>query len=137
MKNTNSHILEKLGYVLVLLMALIQLFYAIYAYVDPVGFSILRGTPLLEGDRSDWVIIYASRTLFVSFIIGLLLYLRSYKILVWAALFGMIMPITDAILAYQDMAPNKVIIKHVVTSVYLLVTAFILYLVVRRKQSNI
>ena len=133
MQNSKNHMLEKVGFVLVLLMGLIQFFYALYAFIDPVGFSSLRGTPLIDVESSDWVIIYASRTLFIALIIGLLLYLRNYKVLAWAALFGSIMPITDAILAYQDMAADKVVFKHVATLIYLLFTFFILFLVIRRK----
>jgi hypothetical protein len=127
--------LEKIGYILVLLMALLQFTYAVYAYVDPSAFSIVRGTELFADGDSDWVKIYASRTLFVALIIGFLLYQRNYRILVWAALIGAVMPVTDALLAYQAQAPDKVVLKHVATVVYLLVTFVVLRLIVK-KQDN-
>jgi hypothetical protein len=126
--------LEKLGFVLVLLMALLQGGYAIYAYVDPAAFAILRGTELFAVGDSDWVRIYASRTLFVALIIGYLLYSRNYRILVWASLFGVVMPVADALLAYQAQAPDKVVLKHIATVVYLLVTFFVLQVVVKRQE---
>ena len=132
MKNYNTF--EKLGYVLVLLMAMIQGFYAIFAYVDPAAFATIRGTDLVVAGDADWVIIYASRTLFIALITGYLLHSRSYKILMWAALFGVVMPVADVLLAYQAQAPLKVVIKHLATIVYLLVTFFVLRVVVNKQQ---
>lgn len=133
MTQSKSRTLEIVGGVLVFLMALIQGVYAVYAYVDPAVFAVLRGTELFVASDADWVQIYASRTLFVALIIGFLLYLKNYKILVWAALFGTVMPITDAYLAYEAHAPDKVVYKHLATFVYLLVTFAVLKLVVRNE----
>ena len=128
--------LETLGFILVLLMVLLQGGYAIYAYIDPASFAILRGTELVVVGDGDWVKIYASRTLFVALIIGYLLFSRNYRILVWASLFGAVMPITDAILAYQAQAPDKVVLKHAVTVVYLLATSFVLQVIVRKQEGS-
>lgn len=133
MTQSKSRKLEIIGGVLVFLMALIQGVYAVYAYVDPAAFAVLRGTDLFVASDTDWVQIYASRTLFVALIIGFLLYLKSYRILVWAALFGTVMPITDAYLAYEANAPDAVVYKHLATFVYLLVTFAVLKLVVRNE----
>ena len=125
--------LERSGYILVLLMALLQGGYAVFAYFDPAAFSVFRGTELLDVGDSDWVKIYASRTLFVALIIGYLLYRRNYKVLAWASLFGAVMPVTDALLAYQAQAPDKVVFKHIATVIYLLVTFLVLQVIVRKK----
>ena len=125
--------LERSGYILVLLMALLQGGYAIFAYLDPTAFSIFRGTELFDVADSDWVKIYASRTLFVALIIGYLLYWRNYKVLAWAALFGAVMPVADALFAYQAQAPDKVVFKHIATVIYLLITFFVLQVIVRKK----
>ena len=117
-------------------MVLLQGGYAIYAYIDPASFAILRGTELVVVGDGDWVKIYASRTLFVALIIGYLLFSRNYRILVWASLFGAVMPITDAILAYQAQAPDKVVLKHAVTVVYLLATSFVLQVIVRKQEGS-
>lgn len=126
---------NKIGFMLVLLMALLQGFYAVFAYLDPAAFSNLRGTVLASTGDLDWVKIYASRTLFVSLIIGYLLYLRNYKILVWAALFGTVMPVTDGWLAYQAGASFDVVAKHVATVVYLIATFIVLQTVVKRENA--
>lgn len=125
--------LERTGYILVLLMALLQGGYAIFAYLDPAAFSVFRGTELFVFGDSDWVKIYASRTLFVALIIGYLLYIRNYKVLAWASLFGAAMPVTDALLAYQAQAPDKVVFKHIATVIYLLVTFIVLQVIVRKQ----
>lgn len=125
MTNNNSKI-EKVGFVLVLLMILLQGVYGTFALIDPVTFSSVRGTELFSNMDADWIKIYGSRTLFITLILGYLLYSRNYAILMWAALFGIVMPITDGLLAYEAQAPFKVVAKHIVTVVYLLITFFVL-----------
>jgi Domain of unknown function (DUF4267) len=126
MSGTTRSPLEKTGIVLVSTMALLQTVYALYAFFDPSAFALLRGTSLLFSGDADWVRIYASRTLFIALIIGYLLYQRHYGVLAWAALFGTVMPITDALLAYQAHAAEIVVYKHIATLVYLLLTVFVL-----------
>lgn len=126
---------KNLGFVLVFLMVLLQGFYAVYAYIDPASFSVLRGTELVVDGDADWVGIYASRTLFIALIVGYLLYLRSYEVLKWLSVFGMVMPITDAALAYQANASMSIVMKHVATVVYLLVTFWVLRNAVREKET--
>jgi hypothetical protein len=126
MPDRTSSTLEKTGWVLVFLMAALQLVYAVYAYVDPAAFSATRGTALFDPGDSDWVRIYASRTLFVALIVGYLLVARQFRILAYASLFGMVMPVTDALLAWQAAAPTAVVLKHVATAVFLATTFFVL-----------
>jgi len=135
MTESKSNILENAARTLVFLMAALQGAYAIFAFIDPIAFSVVRGTDLANVVDADWVQIYASRTLFVSLIIGFLLYLKHYKILVWAALFGTVMPITDAYLAIEAHAENKVVYKHIATVIYLLITSFLLNRVVKANDS--
>jgi len=123
--NKNTKI-EKTGFLLVLIMVLLQGFYGIFAYLDPSVFSTIRGTELFSEQDADWVIIYGSRTLFMTLFLGYLLYSRNYKVLMWGALIGVVMPLTDAYLAYVAQAPLKVILKHVATIVYLLVSYIVL-----------
>lgn len=120
--------------IMVLLMAGIQAFYGVFAFVDPVTFSGLRGTALLSELDADWVVIYGSRTLFVALIISWLLLKREYKLLMWAAIFGTVMPLTDAWLAFQAGASNAVISKHLATFIYLLLTFFLLKRVTQKVQ---
>jgi hypothetical protein len=134
MSESKHKALEGTGYVLIVLMVLLQGIYAIYAYLDPASFAILRGTDLVVAGDTDWVKVYASRTLFVSLIIGYLLYIKNYKVLMWASLFGAVMPITDAFLAFEANAENKVVYKHLATLIYLLLTFFVLSLVVKNRE---
>ena len=117
---------RKTGVVLVLIMTLIQAFYAIFSFVDPAAFAVVRGTELFSPVDSDWVKIYGSRTLFITLLLGYLLYIRNYSVLMWCALLGTVMPITDGFLAYQAQAPFQVVAKHIATIVFLLVTYFVL-----------
>jgi len=123
--------LEKVAGILVFLMILLQGTYGIFAYLDPIAFSNVRGTELYTAMDADWIVIYGSRTLFITFILGYLLYVRNYLILMWCALFGLVMPVTDGILAYEAEAQFKVVVKHVATVLYLLVTYFVLKKVYR------
>lgn len=135
MEKNESKALRTAGMILVLLMAGLQLAYALYAFADPAGFSLIRGTELIAADDSDWIRIYASRTLFIALIIGYLLYRKHFKILAVTSLLGTVMPVTDAWLAYQASAGDKVIFKHVATAFFLVITFAILRSVVRRGQS--
>ncbi len=125
--------LEKIGFVLVSLMVLLQGFYGVFAYIDPTLFSSVRGTELFSSMDADWVAIYGSRTVFITLILGYLLYTRNYTVLMWGALFGTVMPITDGVLAYEARAPFEVVVKHLATIVYLLIVFFVLKKVVAVK----
>ena len=127
---------QNIGIALVLIMMLIQGFYAIFSYSNPEAFAALRGTKLFSTMDSDWVKIYGSRTLFITLVLGYLLYIRNYSVLMWCALFGTVMPITDGILAYEAQAPFKVVVKHIATTVFLLLTFFFLKVAVSTKSNK-
>ena len=135
MGKNGSNALRTTGMILVFLMAALQLAYALYAFADPAGFSLLRGTGLFAAGDADWVRIYASRTLFIALIIGYLLYHRHFRILAAASLLGTVMPAADAWLAYQASAGNPVVLKHVATALFLLVTFAVLRSVVRADEA--
>jgi Domain of unknown function (DUF4267) len=128
-----SKALRTTGMVLVFLMAGLQLTYALYAFADPSAFSLIRGTELFAVGDSDWIRIYASRTLFIALIIGYLLYRRHLKILAVASLIGTVMPVADAWLAYQASAGEQVVLKHVATALFLIITFAILRSVARQR----
>lgn len=124
---------NKVAIILVSIMTLIQGFYAIFSYIDPSAFAIVRGTELFSPMDTDWVKIYGSRTLFIALILGYLLYVRNYSVLMWCALFGMVMPITDGFLAYEAQAPFKVVFKHIATLAFLIVTLIVLKVAISKK----
>src|SRR5688572_6155655 len=124
---------NKVALFLVLVMAAIQGFYAVFSYINPASFAVLRGTELFSPMDSDWVRIYGSRTLFITLVLGYLLYVRNYSVLMWCALFGTVMPITDGFLAYEASAPFKIVFKHIATLVFLLATFGLLKVALRNK----
>ncbi|MGJ8670857.1 MAG: DUF4267 domain-containing protein, partial [Oceanococcus sp.] len=83
---------------------------------------------------ADWVKIYASRTMFIALIIGYLLYAKQYKALAFASIIGVVMPATDAWLAMQAQAADKVVFKHVATAIFLVVTFFVLKAVIKHRD---
>lgn len=122
---------RRFGFTLVVIMALIQGFYAVFSYFDPVTFSVLRGTELFSPADSDWIKIYGSRTLFIALLLGYLLSVRNYSVLMWCALLGTVMPITDAVLAYDAQASFTVVAKHIATIIFLLLTFVVLKLAIK------
>jgi len=114
-------------------MILLQGFYGVMSIIEPAAFSGLRGTELFSSMDVDWVRVYGSRTIFITLIFGYLLYARNYVVLMWGALFAVVMPITDGVLAYEAQAPFTVVAKHIATVVYLLVIFFLLKKVVAKK----
>lgn len=122
----NKNKYQTIGFVLVILMILLQGFYGIFAYIDASAFSNVRGTELFNLLDADWVKIYGSRTIFIALVLAYLLWTKHYQALMWCAAFGTVMPITDAALALEAGAPMKVVIKHVLTIGYLLITFAVL-----------
>jgi hypothetical protein len=114
------------GFWLVLAMALLQMFYSIYAFASPIEFASYRGSHLTPGGDTEWIRVYASRTLFVAMMLGLLLLLQEVSLLKWISLLGIVMPLSDAALAYQTAAPSSIISRHLATVLYLLVTFAVL-----------
>lgn len=133
--SSKAQALVRTASVLVFLMAALQLVYGLYAYVSPAAFSVTRGTELFVGQDADWVRIYASRTLFIAMLIGYLLYAQQFRVLAVASLLGIVMPITDGVLAYQASATIGVVFKHVATAVFLAATFVVLCVIVRRENA--
>lgn len=134
--NSNTRPLVRTASVLVFLMAALQLVYGLYAYVSPAAFSVTRGTELFAGQDADWVRIYASRTLSIALLIGYLLYARQFRALAVASLVGIVMPITDALLAYQASAAGGVVLKHVATAMFLVATFIVLRVILKRETCS-
>jgi hypothetical protein len=126
---------HSVGFWLALVMGLIQAVYAVRAFVDPEGFAVYRGTALAAVADAEWVRIYASRTLFVALTVGFLLVRRDLASLKWVALLGVVMPLSDALLAHQSGASSAVVGRHVATLAYLLLTFGALHSWTNRNQS--
>jgi hypothetical protein len=110
-----AEVWRTIGFWLALIMGLLQAFYAFQAFLDPGAFAVYRGTALAAPADAEWVRIYASRTLFVALVVGLLLVRRDLAALKWIALLGLVMPLSDAILAHQAGATNAIVGRHFAT----------------------
>ena len=134
---SSSNPLRSVGFWLAFFMGVLQATYAVQAFVDPSAFASYRGTPLAAAGDSDWVRIYASRTLFIALVIGLLLVRRDLVALKWTALLGVVMPVTDALLANQAGAPLAVILRHIATVLYLVLTFVALAIWTKRNRTTL
>jgi hypothetical protein len=119
-------VIRSIGFWMAAGIALLQGVYAVWAFVDPQAFASYRGSSL-EGDGVVlWVHAYGSRTLFVALVVLLLLRRGDIEALKWIALFGLVMPVSDAWSALQSTAPNADVIRHILTAAYLVSTAALL-----------
>jgi Domain of unknown function (DUF4267) len=106
--------------------ALLQGFYALWAFVDPQAVASYRGGSL-EGDSAAlWVYAYGSRTLFIALVVLLLLRYGDLETLKWVTLFGLVMPISDAWSAMYSNDPEAGIVRHILTAAYLFLTFTVL-----------
>ncbi len=113
---------RSIGFWMAVGIALLQGFYAVWAFVDPQAVASYRGGAL-EGDGGAlWVHAYGSRTLFIALIVLLLLRRGDLATLKWVTLFGLVMPISDAWSAMHSVDPDAGIVRHVLTAAYLLLT---------------
>ena len=113
---------RSLGFWMAALMAVVQAIYALQAFVDPAGFAAYRAAPITGVAGTMWVHTYGSRTLFVALVVALLLIRGELATLKWMALIGIVMPISDALLAIRAEAPLAIVLRHVATALYLLIT---------------
>jgi hypothetical protein len=117
---------RSVGFWMAAVMALVQATYALQAYLDPAAFAAYRGTPITDSNDAIWVHTYGSRTLFVALVVLVLLLRRDLVTLKWAALIGLVMPISDALVAVRAEASLVVVLRHVATGIYLLITFVVL-----------
>lgn len=106
--------------------ALLQGFYALWAFLDPHAVAVYRGGAFAGPEEAMWVQAYASRTLFIALVVALLLWRGEIALLKWVALLGVIMPVSDAWSAIQSDASASDIIRHVATAIYLVLAVAML-----------
>jgi hypothetical protein len=103
-------------------MALLQVAYALQAFVDPVALADFRGMSADDPASISWVYAYGTRTLFVALVVMVLLVRRDLATLRWVAVGGVVTPLGDALVALRTEATMAVVLRHVATAIYLLVT---------------
>jgi hypothetical protein len=92
------------------------------AVQNPAEFAAYFGTPLTTPQDTAFVLVYAIRTLFLGIFPLALLLRRSYKTLALYVLIAAILPIGDALLTASQGAPTSIVIRHILITVFLLVT---------------
>jgi hypothetical protein len=136
MSKGNTLIINRVGFTMTFMMALLPAVYAMYVYLAPHTFALVRVAELVNSSAADWVNSYALRTLFVALIIGLLLFLQTYKILIWKSLFSIVIAITDAWFAFKTRSKNIVIYKYLATIIYFPTTFFLIFKI-KGEQNNV
>jgi hypothetical protein len=116
--------------------AILQGFYAAWAFVDPQTLAAYRGASIGGPAEAIWAHAYGSRTLFVALVVLLLLRRGDLATLRWAALLGLVMPVSDAWSSIQAAAPHAEIVRHVATAIYLLITFAMLTHALRKTRSR-
>jgi hypothetical protein len=114
--------------------ALLQGFYAVWAFVDPQAVASYRGGPLAGDSAALWVHAYGSRTLFIALVVLWLLRRGDLATLKWVTLLGLVMPLSDAWSAVHSGDPGAGIVRHVLTAAYLLLTFAMLEWASRKTQ---
>jgi hypothetical protein len=100
------------------------LFNAVRSVLNPVEFASYYGLPLANPDNDAFVFVYAIRALFLGlFGLGLLIR-KQYGALALYALFGSVMPLGDALLVGVEGGGTAIIIRHLLTAGFLLMTWF-------------
>lgn len=114
------------GFWLALLMIVSQAVNALYAAIDPVGFSAYLGLPLADGVDPSWVRIYGLRTTFIALLGAWLLNTRQIRTLSTVALLAVVMPLGDLWLVWQADGPATKLARHALLTVFVLATWFLL-----------
>ncbi len=100
------------------------LFNALRSVMNPVEFASYYGLPLSDGDSTVFVLVYAIRAVFLG-VFGLaLLIRRQYSALTLYALVAAVMPLGDALLVALEGGGAGIMIRHLLTALFLLGTAF-------------
>lgn len=119
------------GLALAAVMGVFQIINAVRVIADAAGFADYMGLPIGDGPDA-FVQVYALRSLFIGImVLGLVAGART-GVLAWMAAVGILLPLGDMWLTSAGGAPAAVVARHGVIAAYLVVTAIVLSLAVRR-----
>jgi hypothetical protein len=105
---------------------------AVRAIVSPISFASSFGIPLNNPSDDAFVLVYATRALFLG-LFGLALFLRrSYASLALFALVATVMPIGDALLVALRGGELAIVVRHSLTAGVVLLAWFLTQRWVRR-----
>jgi Domain of unknown function (DUF4267) len=123
---TPPKLTRSLGFWMAILMIISQLINVIRAFTDPVAFAVYMGLPLANEADIGFVEVYGLRALFLAIFAAALIYTKQIRSLSLLALFAVMMPIGDVMLASNAGAPTAIIVRHIVIGVFLLLAWFFL-----------
>lgn len=107
------------GFWLAIPIAVLQAVNAVRTLIDPVGFAAYMGA---AGGDPAWVQIYGLRAAFIALLTGVLLVRQDLNALKWVALCALLMPLGDALIVSGAAADGAIVMRHVATAVFVLVT---------------
>jgi hypothetical protein len=100
------------------------LFNAVRSVLNPAEFASYYGLPLANPENDAFVLVYTIRALFLGlFGLGLLIR-KQYNALALYALIGSVMPLGDALLVGIEGGGTGVILRHLLTAAFLVMTWF-------------
>jgi hypothetical protein len=110
------------------------LFNALRATRDPGGFAAYYGLPAVQPGSEAFAFVYAVRALFLGAFGLALLLARAYRGLALFAVVGAIMPLGDAALVAYYAGGSGIIVRHVATAIFLLITGALVWRWAARSQ---
>jgi hypothetical protein len=119
---------------LAIVIAVMMAFNAWQAFTDPAAFVARFGLSGAADANAGFVLVYASRALFLALVTAALLIRRQFEALGWFALVAVVMPVADALQVSAADGPQGVVSRHVVIAAYLLMTGWLLLRLARQKS---
>jgi hypothetical protein len=116
------------GFWLSVPLALLQAVNVARALADPQGFAAYYGVPAIGADAVAWVQVYALRTAFIAALVAIFLVRRDLRALQWTAIAALILPLGDAWLTHQGGAASPIVLRHLATAGYLVLTCIALFI---------
>lgn len=109
------------------LIAAMMVLNTVRAASDPVAFASYFGLPGAADASPAFVLVYASRALFLAVITAILIAKYQWRALMWFALAAIVMPVSDALQVALAHGPSAIVARHIAIAVYLGITAFLLH----------
>lgn len=109
---------------LTLIIIAMMAFNAWQAWTNPASFAQRFGVEGAADADHQFILVYASRALFLAVIAAILLAWREFAALGLFALAAVIMPVADAFQVSAASAPTTIIARHVAIAAYLLLTSW-------------
>ena len=117
------------------LIAAMMVLNTVRAASDPVAFASYFGFAGAADASPAFVLVYASRALFLAVITAILIAKYQGRALMWFALAAIVMPVSDALQVALAQGPSAIVARHIAIAVYLGITAFLLHRLVVKTEA--